>query len=309
MDKLYFKLIAVFLIGIMIGCGGGEKAPEAASGKFKIACTTGMIADMLRNIAGEQAEINALMGPGVDPHLYKASQGDIKILDQADAIFYNGLHLEGKLQEILEKMARKKKVVPISQNLPENRLRSLDGKEELHDPHIWFDVQLWAMTIDLVVDELSALDEQNALLFRQRGEAYFAELDSLHEWILEQISTIPEEQRVLITAHDAFAYFGKIYNIEVMGLQGISTMAEYGLNDVTRLVDLVVERQIKAVFVESSVSQRSINAVKEGCKAKGYEVKIGGTLYSDAMGAPGSGADNYIGMVKLNVEAIVSALK
>ena len=309
MDKLYFKLLAVLLIGIMIGCGGGEKAPEVASGKFKIACTTGMIADMLSNIAGEQAEISALMGPGVDPHLYKASQGDIKILNQADAIFYNGLHLEGKLQEILEKMARKKKVVPISQNLPENRLRSLDGKEGLHDPHIWFDVQLWAMTIDLVVDELSALDEQNTVLFRQRGEAYRAELDSLHEWVLEQISTIPEEQRVLITAHDAFAYFGKIYNIEVMGLQGISTMAEYGLNDVTRLVDLVVERQIKAVFVESSVSQRSINAVREGCKAKGYEVKIGGTLYSDAMGAPGSGADNYIGMVKSNVEAIVSALK
>ncbi len=268
-----------------------------------------MVADLVGNIGGERVAVVGLMGPGVDPHYYKASQGDIQRLAQADLVFYNGLFLEGKMEEIFTKMARKKTVVAISRDVPEDLLRKPAEFGGHFDPHIWFDVSLWSKTVATVVKELSAADPAGAEIYARNGADYADKLVELHQWVIDQVQTIPTGQRVLVTAHDAFGYFGQAYGIEVMGLQGISTVAEYGVNDVNRLVDIIVERQVRAIFVESSIPERSINAVREGCRAKGLEVEVGGTLYSDAMGGTGSGADTYIGMVQSNVGTLVGALR
>jgi manganese/zinc/iron transport system substrate-binding protein len=268
-----------------------------------------MVADLVQRVGGDRVVVKGLMGPGVDPHYYKASQGDLGILSNADIIFYNGLYLEGKMQDIFNKMARSKKVVAVSDEIDKSTLRQPPEFEGHYDPHIWFDVALWSETIDAVVEALAAADPQGAESFRQNGERYRAELRDLHAWVLAQIEMVPLDQRILVTAHDAFGYFGRAYGVEVLGLQGISTVAEYGVNDVTQLVDLIATRKIKAIFVESSVPERSIEAVRQGCIERGHQVKIGGTLYSDAMGAVGSGADTYIGMVRSNVATIVEALQ
>ena len=213
------------------------------------------------------------------------------------------------MEEIFAKMARSKKVAAVTDSLPEDALRRSSESAGNYDPHIWFDVSLWAQTIEGVVSSLSEVDPEGAAIYRENGARYRRELEALHQWVIDQVAQIPEDGRVLITAHDAFGYFGMAYGIEVVGLQGISTVAEYGVNDVTQLVDQIVARQVKAIFVESSVPARSIEAVKEGCLDRDFQVEIGGTLYSDAMGGPESGADTYIGMVKSNVNTIVGALK
>lgn len=303
-----YRLFVMAGILSLCACGGGE-TPPVATHKKQVVCTTGMIGDLARRVAGDRAEVISLMGPGIDPHYYKATQGDLQRLSRADVIFYNGLFLEGKLEDIFEKMARSKTVVAISRDVPKDRLRKpMDGQGE-YDPHIWFDVALWAETLDVVVETLSELDAEGAATFRANAEAYRKQLRDLHAWAKARIERVPADRRVLITAHDAFGYFGIAYGIEVRGLQGISTVAEYGVHDVSRLVDFIVQRRVKAIFVESSVPERSINAVREGCKARGWDVAVGGTLYSDAMGPAGSGADTYIGMVRSNVNAIVEALK
>lgn len=287
----------------------GTKQSSKQQGKVYVVTTTGMIGDLARNIGQDFVRVESLMGPGVDPHLYKASQGDISRLSQSDVIFYNGLHLEGKMVDIFEKMARTKRVIPVSEDIDRGRFRALNVGGSIVDPHIWFDISLWRETIPRVQRELAQLDPTHVEAFTKNAQAYAARLDSLHNWVKLEIATIPKTQRVLITAHDAFGYFSQAYDIEVHGLQGVSTVSEYGVNDVTHLVDLIVSRGIKAVFVETSVPHRSIEAVVAGCKARGHQVRIGGSLYSDAMGQPGSGSDNYIGMVTANVNTIVSALK
>jgi len=251
----------------------------------------------------------ALMGPGVDPHLYKATQGDLKKLTSADIIFYNGLHLEGKLGEVLEKLSRTKTVIAISADIPHSLLREVPGFQGTHDPHIWFDVSLWKEAVKKIRAALIDFDDSNADHFTASADNYLLQLDSLHNAVQSSILEIPEAQRVMITAHDAFGYFGDAYSIEVRGLQGISTVSEFGLRDVTNLVDFIIDRKIKAIFVETSVSERSIEAVVQGCQQKGWQVKIGGSLYSDAMGAAGTKAGTYIGMVDANVTTIVNALK
>jgi manganese/zinc/iron transport system substrate-binding protein len=300
----------LFLLASLIACGGdsGEKQSVPA-GKLSVVCTTGMVADLARNIGGERVAVVGLMGPGVDPHYYKASQGDLDKLGRADLILYNGLHLEGKMQEIFQKMARKKKVVPVAQGISPEELRRPSEFEGNFDPHIWFDVSLWKQTVATVVESLGEVDPDGVEHYRQNGAIYKQKLEELHLWVRAQMEQIRPEQRILVTAHDAFGYFGQAYGIEVLGLQGISTVAEYGVNDVNRLVDLIVSRKVKAIFVESSVPQRSIEAVQEGCRGRGLEVEIGGTLYSDAMGGPDSEADSYIGMVQSNVSTISTALK
>ena len=288
-------------------CGAPEK--EETTGQIQIVATTGMVADLARHIGGDRVAVTGLMGPGVDPHYYKASQGDLARMSDADILLFNGLFLEGKMEDIFAKMARSKKVVAVAGSIDEQALRRPPEFLGHFDPHIWFDVSLWAQTIETAVTSLSEVDPAGAEIYRRNGERYRAELDALHQWVVEQVGQIPEDQRVLITAHDAFGYFGLAYGVEVVGLQGISTVAEYGVNDVTQLVDQIVQRQVKAIFVESSVPARSIEAVRQGCLDRGFEVVIGGTLYSDAMGGAGSGADSYVGMVKSNVNTIVGALK
>jgi manganese/zinc/iron transport system substrate-binding protein len=295
----------IFLLMALLGCTSKESTKD---NKLLIVTTTGMIRDAVQNIVGEQAEVIALMGPGVDPHLYKATQGDLKKLTSADLVFYNGLHLEGKLGEVLEKLARTKPVVAVADHLPDSLLRKVEGFQGAYDPHIWFDVSLWSRAVGVMGDYLKQFDTEHADLYTVSTNRYRQRLDSLHAQVHEQIQRLPEEQRVLITAHDAFGYFGDAYGIDVRGLQGISTVAEFGLRDVTNLVDFIIARKIKAIFVETSVSEKSINAVVEGCRTKNWQVQIGGSLYSDALGEEGTPEGTYIGMVNSNVKTIIESL-
>lgn len=305
---LQAALIALTSIFFLAACDS-KSGSGKSNGKMKIVTTTGMIKDAVEHVLGDKAEVIALMGPGVDPHLYKATQGDLQKLTDADVVFYNGLHLEGKMGEVLEKLGKTKPVIAIASKINEEHLRAVPGFQGTHDPHIWFDVKLWENAVLAVSDFMKEHDQANADLYEANGKKYIAQLDSLHEAVRKSIQQIPEQQRVLITAHDAFGYFGDAYDIEVRGLQGISTVSEFGLKDVTELVNFIISRKIKAIFVETSVSQKSIEAVREGCQQKNWDVKIGGSLYSDAMGQAGTPEGTYIGMVDANVKTIVEALK
>lgn len=247
------------------------------------------------------------MGPGTDPHLFKPTKESLDHMASADIIVSNGLHLEGRMQDILHKLGRTRKVIFLGDAIDKKNLLYGDEAKKIPDPHIWFDVEIWKSVITFLGDEL--LEAAPQCTDRERIEAYTSQLNDLDSWVSEEMNSVPEPQRVLITAHDAFSYFGRAYNTEVIGLQGISTMAEYGIRDVTNLVELVISRQIKAIFVETSVSSRSIEAVIAGCHDRGFEVQEGGTLYSDALGSKNSDADTYIGMVKTNVTTIKKALK
>ncbi len=302
------KKITLFL-GILLLLGAcAPTAPSADSDKVQVVATTGMIADMVRKVGGDSVQVVALMGPGVDPHLYKATQGDLGQLQRADVIFYNGLHLEGKMGEVFEKLQRIKRVVPLAAAVDSSRLLADPVYQGAHDPHIWFDVSLWASTLGLVAETLAGVDPENGPYYRENAAAYGTELTELHRWVGEELGRIPADQRILITAHDAFNYFGEAYDIEVRGLQGISTLSEFGLKDRVELVDFIVERGIGAVFVETSVSEKNIEAIIEGCRQRGHEVRIGGNLFSDAMGAADTPEGTYLGMVRWNVRTMVSSL-
>lgn len=303
------SLIILAAAATTLFCGCSSNESRQRDGKLLIVTTTGMIKDAVQHVAGDHAEVIALMGAGVDPHLYKATQGDVEKLTNADIVFYNGLHLEGKMGEVLQKLSRTKPVIAIASEIPENELRTVPGFQGAHDPHIWFDVKLWEYSVRAIEKTLSAQDSANAKGYKTNAGKYIARLDSLHEAVKAKVAEVPEQQRVLITAHDAFGYFGDAYDIEVRGLQGISTLSEFGVKDVTDLVNFIIERKIKAIFVETSVSQKSIQAVMAGCREKGWDVKIGGSLYSDAMGNEGTAEGNYVGMVNANVRTIVEALK
>ncbi|MBM3288773.1 MAG: manganese transporter, partial [Candidatus Hydrogenedentes bacterium] len=279
------------------------------TGPMKVTCTIGMITDVARNIGGGHVAVTGLMGPGVDPHLYKATQGDLERLSGADLILYNGLHLEGKMADVLVKLARTVPTVQVTEGIPEDQLREPPEFQGQHDPHVWFDVALWAKAAERIRDALIEADPAHRADYEASAAAYLAQLKETDMYTRNRIGEIPREQRVLITAHDAFGYFGRAYDIEVMGLQGISTAAEYGAQDLTRLVDIIVQRKIKAVFVESSISPKSIEALVRGVEGKGGTVKIGGQLYSDAMGAEGTPEGTYIGMVRKNADVIADALK
>nr|WP_281891047.1 zinc ABC transporter substrate-binding protein [Paenibacillus sp. YYML68] len=297
------------LVLAISACGSGA-AFQGAEGKLKVTTTIGMITDVVKQVGGEHVQVEGLMQAGVDPHMYKASQGDLAKLDKADVIFYNGLHLEGKMLDIFERIAKEKPTVAVTSKLEQGKLLAGDPVEGTeHDPHIWFNVQYWMSATEVIRDTLMKADAKNAESYKMNADHYLKELDKLHTEVKQQIATIPQQSRVLITAHDAFGYFGEAYDIKVMGLQGISTASEAGTKDVTDLRDFLVENKIKAVFIESSVSRKAIDAVIEGAKQKGHEIKVGGELFSDAMGEEGTPEGTYIGMVKHNVHTIVEALK
>jgi len=301
--------VLLFLLSLAaVSCSTRNAGEDRAGGIDKIVCTTGMIADAVQHVVGNHAEVEALMGPGVDPHLYKATQGDLQRLNRADAIFYNGLHLEGKMGEVLEKLGRLKPVIPVGEAIPESELINTTSYAGAYDPHLWFDVALWSEVVAYIGEKMQELDPEHAAEYEENARRYQQELLALDQRIGKQIATITEQQRVMITAHDAFEYFGRAYGIKVRGLQGISTLSEYGLKDVTDLVDFIVGRKIRAVFVESSVPRKALEAVVEGCAGKGHKVKIGGTLFSDAMGAAGTPEGTYVGMVQHNVRTIVESL-
>ncbi|WP_258205465.1 metal ABC transporter solute-binding protein, Zn/Mn family [Paenibacillus radicibacter] len=312
MKSLQIMIMLLVISLAVAACGKNEqiKQGQGEDNKIKVTTTIGMIADIAHNVGGEHVEVTGLMKPGVDPHLYKASQGDIKKLEHADIIFYNGIHLEGKMVNILEKMNEPDRpTVAVSDGIDHATLRSGGDMGTEFDPHIWFNVQNWIKATKKVQSELIKLDPTNRTGYERNAEAYIAKLTELDEYVRTQIQTIPKQSRVLVTAHDAFGYFGDAYDIEVRGLQGMSTASEYGSKDVMVLRDYLVEHKIKAVFVESSVPKKAIEAVISGAKEKGHTIVIGGELFSDAMGATGTPEGTYIGMVKHNVDTIVNALK
>jgi len=308
MKKSFFGFLAMLMVLIMAACGNSD-AQSNESDVIQVTTTIAQIEDIVKNVGKDYVQTESLMGPGIDPHLYKASQGDIKKLQDADIIFYNGLHLEGKMGEVLEKMSEDRPTVAVTKDIPEKKLIADPENPNTHDPHVWFDIELWKYAVDTVENELSALDPEHKEEYKQNAEEYKNQLDQLYEESMKKIEEIDVNSRVLVTAHDAFAYFGRSFGFEVEGLQGLSTDSEYGLKDVQNLIDLLVERNIKAVFIESSISEKSINAVVEGSKERGHDVQIGGELFSDAMGEEGTEEGTYIGMFKHNIETIVSALK
>ncbi len=276
---------------------------------LNVVATTTMIADLSSVIGGEHVSVNGLMGPGIDPHLYQASAGDVSLMQKADIVVYNGLHLEGKMGEIFESLSTQgDTVICLEDGLDEAKL--LEWEEgSVYDPHIWFDVTLWKDAATAVAKGFSDADPEHAADYNTNLENYLKELDDLDAYVRERTEELPESQRVLVTAHDAFSYFGKAYGFEVRGLQGISTDAEAGTADVSNLADFIVSRQIRAIFVESSVPPKTIEALQAAVKAKGFEVAIGGELYSDSLGGEDSGAETYILTVKANIDTIVDALK
>jgi manganese/zinc/iron transport system substrate-binding protein len=305
----FLKSIGGVLAALLVltGCGNDTAERDNGSGKLDVVTTTGMIGDLVENIGGKHVEVTSLMGPGVDPHLYKATQGDVKTLDSADMIFYNGLHLEGKMTDIFEMMSKDKPTIAVTEDFKENQLRKVSEKE--HDPHVWFDVKLWIVAAEAVKKELIAKDPDHEAEYRENYEEYVLQLEELDKYVHEEINKVPEDQRVLVTAHDAFGYYGQSYGLDVRGLQGINTLSEYGSKDVTDMRNYLVENKIKAIFIESSVPKKAIEAVIQGAGKQGHKVEIGGELFSDAMGERGTEEGTYIGMVRHNTDTIVRALK
>ena len=301
--------LAVGLAGLLaVGCASSS-SPEDDDARLRVVATTNILGDLVRQIAGDRVDLVTLMGPGVDPHLYKASQGDIQRMASADWVLYNGLHLEGKMTEIFPEMERRGIATrAAAASLPDSLLIPSAAYASAYDPHVWFDVALWQRVAATVGRDLARLDTAHAAAYRQRAGAYVQRLDSLDRYATAQMQRVPEAQRVLITSHDAFRYLGQAYAVEVRGLQGISTTSEAGTRDVQNLADFVTERRIPALFVESSVSPRGIQAVQEAVESRGFSVRVGGTLYGDALGDRGTPTGTYTGAVRHNIDTIVQGL-
>jgi len=307
------RLALVAFILMLAGCSpkspGSATPSDLGARKIKAVCTIGMIADIVQIVGGDRVTSEGLMGAGVDPHLYKASEGDVRKLAEADIIFYNGLNLEGKMGDLFVRMSSTRPTVAVTEHIDPKLLREPPEFAGHYDPHVWFDVTLWISAVQRVAEALAKLDPTHASDYSQRAAAYAEELKQLDQFVAGRVAEIPKERRVLVTAHDAFGYFGQHYDIEVVALQGISTASEAGVGDVKRIVDIVVSRKLKAIFAESSVPQRTIEAVVEAARSHGHTVTIGGSLFSDAMGDPGTPEGNYIGMIRHNVNTITDALK
>ncbi|WP_373499889.1 metal ABC transporter solute-binding protein, Zn/Mn family [Desulfococcus sp.] len=298
-------LVAVLLV--TAGCLLPQAFAYEGSYPFRATATVGMVADIVREVAGDRAEVTGIIGAGVDPHMYSPTRSDVAMLLRSDIVFYAGLLLEGQMTEILAKVGRSRPVVAVTERLKQADL--IHTAQTGHqDPHVWMDVSGWMKAVRVVRDALTGFDPANAAEYQTRSERYLLELKTLDDYARKVISSIPEDQRVMVTAHDAFNYMGRAYNIEVMGIQGVSTESEAGLKDINRIVDDIVRRKIPAVFVESSVSDKNVKALIEGAKARGHSVRIGGELFSDAMGKAGTYEGTYVGMIDHNVTLIARAL-
>lgn len=310
--SIWLVTVAAIGFGALGGCDrkgdastqSDSAAAHGGNGPYSVVCTVGMIADLAQAIAGAHATVEAIIGPSVDPHLYQASRRDIVKLNQAEIVFYNGLMLEGKMEDILAKAGG----TPVAGQIDATSLLAPADAPGHFDPHVWMDVTLWKDAARVIAQRLSEHDAAHAADYQKNLDTLLPQLDQLNAYAETCIATIPKDSRVLITAHDAFGYFGEAYDIEVRGIQGISTESEAGVRDINALVDLIVSRKIRAVFVESSVSQKNVTALVEGARARDHTLAIGGTLYSDAMGAPGTYEGTYVGMIDHNVTTITRAL-
>ena len=307
--KIYNYLSVIVLVSILLIFLYQQRLHDSSQhNKYTIVATTSMLADAVRNIVGDCIVVHGLMGCGVDPHLYRARESDVHKLASANLVIYNGLHLEGKMGQVLEGMNRFTKVVNASKAIDKSLLRIADF-EDLYDPHIWFDVTLWISVVRYIQASIIQLDEDNAATYNKNGDEYVAQLEQLHEYVQQRIAELQLQQRILITAHDAFGYFGDAYNVEVVGLQGLSTDSDISTRDIQQLADYIVEKKIPTIFVETSIPARSLLAVQQAVTAQGWHVALGDELYSDALGDEKSGAATYMNMVKYNVDTIVDALK
>lgn len=303
--RWFFVCSALFCAGCPSAPGDAiESGRGAPPGRIAVLATTGMIADAARIVGGELADVKALMGPGVDPHLYQPTARDQGTLRAAQLIFYNGLHLEGKMADLFESLANTKRVIAVSEGISKDQLLSWKSSAGMHDPHIWFDVRLWREAVRAIERGYSQADPPHADDFKHRADEYLTELDRLDWYCREKAAEVPKQKRVLITSHDAFHYFGRAYGFEVVGIQGISTETEAGLKAITDAVDLIRARQIRAIFPETSVPRAAIERV-----AKDGQVRLGPELYSDALGSPDSPAGTYVGMIRTNIDHIVEALR
>ncbi len=306
--SLLLAVTAIFL------CAAGLSAcapAEWEEGKLRVVATTTMLADLARNIGKDRADVKGLMGAGIDPHLYQASAGDVKLMNGAELVIYNGLHLEGKMADIFGQLGgnRDVTVVCAADGIDKSELLSDENNPTVFDPHIWFDAELWKSAAREVCGGFTECDPENAEYYQSNLDDYLGELDELHNYVLSRAAELPEEQRVLITAHDAFRYFGRAYGFEVRGLQGISTVSEAGIGDINELADFIAERRVRAIFVETSIPVKNIESLRSAAAAKGFSVEIGGELYSDSLGDEAHGTETYILTFKANIDTIVEALK
>lgn len=319
LPRLTFLIPA--LVGLMmlpllaLGCNRSDtpdsdaQTTQAEAGPYQLVSTVGMITDLAAQIAGDRAKVSGLIGSGVDPHLYKPTRDDIQKLLEADVILYNGLLLEGKMADALIRAATAgKKVYAVTELLDEQYLLTPEDFEGLFDPHVWMDPAAWSKTVEVIRDKLTEFDPAGEAVYEANAQAVIDQIHALDRYAQEVLHSVPEERRVLVTAHDAFNYFGRRFGYEVLGIQGMSTESEAGVQDIENLVDLLVSRQIGAVFIESTVSERNIRALIEGAAARGHEVIVGGELFSDAMGLAGTYEGTYLGMIDHNVSTIARAL-
>ncbi|WP_182870403.1 metal ABC transporter solute-binding protein, Zn/Mn family [Rhodopirellula sp. JC639] len=310
----------LLVAALLLGCNSGNPTSSTSTGtastgkKLRVVVTVGMVGDLVRNVGGDRIEVTQICGAGVDPHLYMPTRDDVQDIMESEAVFYCGLMLEGKMADTLEKVGRTKPVFAVTDAINRSRLMSAEsgqtgeGGQSHGDPHVWNDVSMWSECVDLIRDELTRLAPEHADLFAANAAAYRAELEKLHAYGIRAIATIPEESRLLITSHDAFNYFGRAYGLDVRGIQGISTESEAGLQQINALVDLLIRRNVKAVFVESSVSPKNVEALIEGAASQGHTVTKGGMLFSDAMGREGTYEGTYIGMLDHNLSTATRAL-
>lgn len=305
MKKYLITLIAMFVFSCK-----KDKQADSKNEKVRIVATTSQITDLVKELAGEKVVLEGLMGAGVDPHLYKASEGDVAKFYNADAIFYSGLHLEGKLEDVFEQMRHQgKKTIAVSDAISKSGLISSEYFASSYDPHFWFSVSNWKEVTQFVAAELSVLDPKNAEIYAVNAKKYINKLIQLEIQNTVLLEELPIEKRILVTAHDAFAYFGKAYDFKVVSLQGLSTATEAGVQDVQRISDFIISHEVKAIFIESSVPVRTVEALQAAVNAKGHNVAIGGTLFSDALGDTDSAEGTYIGMYQYNMKTIINALK
>lgn len=308
MKRIISILIIIVMLTVFISGCSNKNIND--NGKYNVVTTTTLIADIVKSIGGEFLNVKSLMGPGVDPHLYKASAGDVKLMQNANMVIHNGLHLEGKMGDVFENIEDSNKLIfAVSDNIDESKFVDFVTNPGNYDPHIWFDVELWKEAAIRVTEGIKSLDSEHVEEYDKNLQSYLKELDELDKYIKKRVEELPEEKRILVTAHDAFNYFGKAYGFDVRGLQGISTASEAGTLDVRKLADFIVEKEVKAIFVESSVPRKSIEALQEAVKAQGFNVEIGGELYSDSTGDTGTDAETYIGTFKANIDLIVDSLK
>lgn len=303
------KLMLLSLTLFLAGCSK-DKEPAPTDHALNVVATTTMIADLATVIGGDAIQVNGLMGPGIDPHLYQASAGDVSTMQNADIIIYNGFGLEGKLGDIFSSLSNNgKTIIRLEDGITKEKLLQSEDGYSTYDPHIWFDVSLWSEAAQHVANELTLADPDNATTYKENYQAYKIELDELDSYVQERVNEIDESKRVLITAHDAFRYLGSAYGFQVMGLQGISTTSEASTSDLKTLSDYIVSNKIPAIFVETSIPTKNIEALQDAVAAKGSNIIIGGELYSDSLGDIESNTHTYLLTVRSNIDRIIDGLK